>query len=133
MKRKFVDTNIFLELLVRRGEKHHQCKRLFERTQGLWTTTLVIVEIEWVLRSFYEATKPRVVEGIRRLLGLQCLEMPDRDVLMEALRIYEEKNVDFTDCINAVLARKEGIDEAYSYDRDFEKMGGIQRLEPIRV
>ena len=130
MKPKFVDTNIFVEIVSRRGSKSDRCLRLLEGETSLWTTDLVINELDWVLRSFYDLEKEKIVESMRHILNLRSLSVLHRSWLMEALEIYATTNVDYTDCYDWVLAREEGINEVYSFDRHFDKIPGIKRRGP---
>jgi len=41
-----------------------------------------------------------------------------------------EVNISFTDIFNYCFMVEEGIKEIYSYDKDFDKLEGINRLEP---
>lgn len=45
--------------------------------------------------------------------------------------IYARKNIDYIDAYNAVLMRRLSLKAIYSYDKDFDKIEGIDRLEPI--
>lgn len=130
MKPRFVDTNIFVEVLSRKGLKSDKCLSLLEGETPLWTTDLVVNELEWVLRSFYELEKEKIVESLRYILSLGSLVVLHKRWLMEALEVYSQKNMDFTDCYDWVLAKEEGINEIYSFDKHFDKFPGIKRLEP---
>lgn len=130
MKSRFIDTNIFLEVAIRKGKRSDRCLEFLENKKNkLWTTILVISEIEWVLRSFYEVEKRKIVDFLMRIFALKNLEIEDKKLLLEALEIYEKKGVDWTDCINVVLAKKKGIEKFVSFDKDFEKMGFGKRVE----
>ena len=39
-------------------------------------------------------------------------------------------HVDYIDAYNSVLMRQLGLKETYSYDKDFDKLETVQRLEP---
>ncbi len=101
MGTKFVDTNILLEAYFRKGEKSDRCLRLLESDENLYTS-----------------------------INLPGLEIPDKKLIAQALKLFESLNLDWADCLNAVLSRNLEIGEVYSYDRDFEKVSGIKRLEP---
>ncbi len=51
----------------------------------------------------------------------------DEQALIESWSLYKERsqvNLSFTDCTTAVLARRQGIVELYTYDdRDFQPLG----------
>ena len=51
----------------------------------------------------------------------------DEEALMESWSLYKERSqidLSFTDCTTAVLARRHGIVDLYTYDdRDFQPLG----------
>ncbi len=135
MEEFFVDTNIFLRFLLKDDRKKaERCKKLFEKAKRgkiqIFTSDLVIAEVVWTLESFYKLGKKEVSEKVKRLLTLENLGIPGASLLIEALVIYEEKNVDFIDAYNYILMLNGGIEGIASYDKDFDKLYGIKRQEP---
>lgn len=130
MTTRFVDTNIFLEAYFRQGEKSDKCLRLLKSNENLYTSWLVVGEFEWVLRSVYELEKPEIAKLIGSVINLSSLEIPDKKLVAQALRLFESLRLDWTDCLNVVLSRNLGVGGVYSYDHDFDKFSGIKRLEP---
>ena len=105
MTTKFVDTNIFLDAYLRRGMVGEKCKQLLLSDQKLFTTWLVIGEFEWVLRSFYELEKSKVVDLLSSIINLPNMEIPDKRLLSQAIHLFETVNIDWTDCLNSVLIK----------------------------
>lgn len=130
MKTKFVDTNVFLEVLARKGEKSDRCLELLEKGERIWTSVFVFSEIEWVLRSGYEVSKKEIASYLKRIFSLAALKIEKRKTLLLALDLYEDRRVDWVDCVNALLAKKKGISDFYSYDRHFDNFDWVRRLEP---
>lgn len=130
MKTKFVDTNIFLEVLVRKGERSDRCLTMLESEKNLWTTSFVIAEIEWVLRSGYELKREEVSFYLKRIFSLPGLKIENRKILLSVLDIYENTNIDWVDCVNAFLLNKKGVKEVYSYDKHYDKFDWVERKEP---
>ena len=129
MSTKFIDTNILLEAYFRKGEKSDKCLRLLKSDENLYASWLVIGEFEWVLRSVYELERAEIVKLISSVINLSCLEIPDKKLVAQALKLFES-HLDWTDCLNAVLSRNLEIDEVYSYDHDFDKIEFLKRREP---
>jgi len=130
MKVKFVDTNIFLEVLARKGEKSDRCLLLLEKGTDLWTSSFVISEIEWVLRSGYELERELIVSYMKRILSLSGLRIENKKILLKALEFYEGSKVDWVDCVNAFMLKKNEIEGIYSYDKHFDRFDWLKRLEP---
>ena len=93
------------------------------------TTSLVVSEVEWVLRSFYELPKKNVVRCLEKILMLD-IEIDNKKILMQTLAFYEEHMVDWTDCLNMFLMKEDEIYEIYSYDKGLSKFDWIKRIEP---
>ena len=125
----FVDTNIFIEIFTRFGKKSDSCKTLLDTGSNLVTTSLVVSEVEWVLRSFYELPKKNVVRCLEKILMLD-IEIDNKKILMQTLAFYEEHMVDWTDCLNMFLMKEDEIYEIYSYDKGLSKFDWIKRIEP---
>lgn len=126
----FVDTNVFLEAFIRKGRKSDRCRKLIEKGDGLWTTELVVSEIEWVLRDGFDLNRQVIFKTLKHVLGMDTIKIENKNVLIKALNIYAESKADWVDCVNAEKLLSEGMSEAYSYDKHFDKFKGISRFEP---
>ena len=135
MKKKFVDTNIFLRYLTADDRvKYGRCRELLKSAIDgkiqLATSGMVIAELAWTLLSFYKVPKVDVVEKLSLIIGTDQIFIPDRELLAEALVLYGRKNIDFIDAYNAVFMGHHGMSEIYSYDKDFDRIEGMERKEP---
>ncbi|RKY04456.1 hypothetical protein DRP77_03795 [Candidatus Poribacteria bacterium] len=135
MKYKFADTNLFLRFLTADDrEKFERCKELLARVaegkEHLIVSHLVVAELVWTLLSFYKLPKAEVVEKLLTLLSLPSIHVPDKGAVIESLVLFGSKNVDYVDAYNAVFMRRRGIKEIYSYDRHFDRIEFVERLEP---
>jgi predicted nucleic acid-binding protein len=135
MKRKFIDTNIFLRYLT--GDdpvKYERCRELFrnavEGKGALSTSGITIAELIWTLLSYYKVPKADVIEKISIIVATEGIYIPDKDIITDALVLYGRHNIDYIDAYNAVFMRYQKINEIYSYDEDFYKVEGIRWEEP---
>jgi predicted nucleic acid-binding protein len=131
----FVDTNIFLRYLTGDDpEQAPRARRLLERSERgeeqLVTTALTIAEIVWVLESVYELDRASIRAKVVAILGLSGLTVEDGETLLQAIVWYEEKNVDFADAYSAAWMDRRGLDEVYTFDRDFDRFEGLTSLRP---
>ena len=132
---RFLDTNIFIRFLTDDvPEKADACEKIFkkavEKEETLFTTDLVIAEIVWVLESFYELPKKEVQDKVEKILNTPNLICPHKDLILSALVLYSEKNIDYIDACNALTLKEKGIEELYSYDKHYDRIDWITRLEP---
>jgi predicted nucleic-acid-binding protein len=132
---RFLDTNIFIRFLTDDvPEKADACEEIFkkavEKQETLFTTDLVIAEIVWVLESFYELPKNEIQDKVEKILNTPNLICPHKDLILSALILYSEKNIDYTDAYNALILKENGIEELYSYDKHYDRIDWLTRLEP---
>ena len=132
---KFIDTNIFIRFLTNDiPEKADGCEHLFreaaEKNETFFTTEMVIAEIIWVLESYYELPKKEVQDMVEKILITPFLFCPQKDLILNALTLYSDKNIDFIDAYNASILREQGVKKVYSYDRHFDKIDWVSRIEP---
>jgi predicted nucleic-acid-binding protein len=132
---KFIDTNIFIRFLVNDiPQKADGCEKIFKnavaKKEILIATEMVIAEIIWVLESYYELPHQDVQEKVEKILNTPNLICPHKDLILNALTIYGENNIDYIDAYNALILKDKGIKEVYSYDKHYDRMDWLTRLEP---
>ncbi|MBW2032306.1 MAG: PIN domain-containing protein, partial [Deltaproteobacteria bacterium] len=54
----------------------------------------------------------------------------NKDLILSALTLYSQKNIDFIDAYNALMMKNKGIAEIYSYDKHYDRVEWLTRLEP---
>lgn len=132
---KFLDANIILRYLTNdMPSESLKCQRLFEAvSEGreiLFTNILIIAEVLWVLSSEYKFARLKVIEGIHKIVNTPNIHIDDKDLIISALDIFEENNIDFIDAYNAAVMLHKGIDSIYSYDKHYDRLKEIKRLKP---
>ena len=132
---KFLDTNIILRYLTLDSpSKAQKCESLFQRVASgkevLFTSTLVIAEVIWVLEKAYKLPRTEISGLIQKILNTPHIECDEKDILMAAAGLYQLKNIDFIDAYNAILMQARKIETIYSYDTDFDNVPPLKRIEP---
>jgi len=135
MKEALVDANVILRYLTKDPPAMAEAalKIFNDATSGkisLLIIPITVAEVVWVLESFYEYSKQQIAETMTQFLICGGLEVESLDLLMGALSLYHEKNLDFADAILALTALRNGPKVIYSFDRDLDRVDGIKRLEP---
>jgi predicted nucleic-acid-binding protein len=130
----FLDANIIIRFLVRDDErKAEHVKELFLLLEAgkisAETDMIVIAEIVWVLSSFYKLDRETIAEYISLFLATKYLVVKEKPLVQKAIELYKKVNVDFIDCFVAVTANKRKA-VVCSYDKDFNKFEGVERIEP---
>lgn len=134
---QFVDTNIFIRHLTNDvPEKARACLEMFQKAQRgevtLTTTEAVITEAVYILSSkqLYHLPREEIRKLLYPLLSLPGLKLTHRKVYLRALDLYATYPIDFEDAVVVAQMERQGIAELYSYDRDFERIPGVTRVEP---
>ena len=90
---------------------------------------IILADIIWTLEKFYKLQKSEIRELILPVIGLRGMHCNSKATIRRALQIYVEKNIDWTDAFVAASMWSSGQEEIYSYDRDFDKVEGITRVQ----
>jgi predicted nucleic acid-binding protein len=130
-----IDANIILRFLTNDIPKQaDRCTGLLKRIESgseeVWLPDLVLADIVWTLEKFYKQPKQRIQELLISILELKGLRHNNKKISKLAFQLYVEKNIDWTDAFVAAQMITQKKCEIYSYDSDFDKVDGINRLEP---
>lgn len=134
-ERAYVDANVILRFLTKDpADQARQSAALFDAVdQGdiaLVLDEIIVAEVVWVLQSFYEFPRDEIAATLQDLVAHEGMEAENKHGLLEALRLFADKNVDFADALTAVHMADEGVREIYSFDRHFDRLGEVVRREP---
>ena len=135
MKKALVDSNVILCYLTQDPPKMAEAalRTLDDAQNGkisLVLTSLTVAEVVWLLESYYGYSKDKIAETIGQFLFCDGLEVEDLELVLEALTLYQGKNLDFADAFLAAIALRRGPQAIYSFDQHFNRIPGITRLEP---
>ena len=130
-----IDANIILRFLTNDIPKQaDRCTGLLKRIESgleeVWLPDLVLADLVWTLEKFYKQPKQRIQELLIPILELKGLRHNNKKISKLAFQLYVEKNIDWTDAFVAAQMITQKKFEIYSYDSDFDKVDGINRLEP---
>ena len=122
-----VDTNILVRLIVRDDAVQARTAELAV-AKGAWISHLVLAETLWVLDAVYDLARAKIATAVDMLLNHEVLTIQDADVVQLALDHFRVRGgIDFSDCL-VLIARKAGHLPVATFDRDFAKLDGVQRL-----
>ena len=135
MKRAFVDANVILRYFTKDPpDMTEAALKTFSAAQDgrmrLIITPITLADVVWVLESFYGYSKEKIAVTIIQFLYSDGLEVMELDILIQALSLYHEKNIDFADALLAVSALSHGPNLIYSFDHHFDRIPGITRCDP---
>ncbi|MEX0617120.1 MAG: PIN domain-containing protein [Candidatus Woykebacteria bacterium] len=135
MKLEFLDTNIFLRHLL--GDHSVQSPRatayLLSVEQGevkVRVSDTVIFETVFTLQRHYGYPKAAIRDNLLPLIDLHGVILPAKMRLRSVFDLYVEQNLPFADAYHAVLMESLKLSRIVSFDKEFDKIEGIERIEP---
>jgi predicted nucleic-acid-binding protein len=126
-----LDTNVLARFFVDDADDVQVAKQrpaavaaLSERS---FVSVTVLLELEWVLRGFYELPPRDVSRVLRALASIEHITLEDRDAVLVALDAFD-KGLDFADALHlAASSRASGF---ATFDRRLAKRARALALTP---
>lgn len=87
----------------------------------------VLLELEWVLRGFYELPRRDIAKAIRALAGIEHVTLEDRDAVLAALDSFEA-GLDFADALH--VSRSARARSFATFDRRLARRAQRHPMSP---
>ncbi len=137
MKHVFLDANIFLRFLTKGKNNTHKkqattfFQALEDQTIIIYTHSLVLHEVIYVLLHVYDHDKKEIVRAVQSIIQQKNIKVLDvtKTTLLKALDAFMKQSIDFPDCLYAYTVQDQGCDLA-SLDNDFKKLN-MQTIQEI--
>lgn len=131
----FLDTNILLRHLLGDHPNHSPratayILRIERGDIRVRTAITVVFESVYVLERTLRRPKATIREGVFGVIELPGIILAAKRELGVAFAYYVELNIPFADAYHSVLAMERTSGEIVSFDRDFDRVAGLRRLEP---
>lgn len=94
------------------------------------TAETVIFETVYTLQRLYHQPKAAIRDALLPLIELPGIVLPGKRRFREVFDLYVEFNLPFADAYHAMIVKQSGATEIVSFDRDFDRIPGIVRVEP---
>jgi len=86
--------------------------------KDLFISTEVLAEVTYVLEGVYVLGREEIVSVLHELLHFDNIFTVNKNIILEALTLYAEKNLDFVDCLLCAYSVE---DEVLSFDKKLLK------------
>jgi predicted nucleic acid-binding protein len=135
MAEAFLDTNILLRHVLGDHPEHSPRATAFlERVERgeltVRTANTVIFETVFTLQRQYRRPRDKIRDAILPLIELPGIVLPNKRRFRRVFELYLDLNLSFADVYHAVLMEQLGLDEIVTFDRGFDRVPGIRRVEP---
>lgn len=91
---------------------------------------VVVAEVAYVMTSVYRASSTVAAGRIAALLNRPGVTLDDEGVTRDALALWRRHRMDPTDALLAATARATSGAGVLSFDRDFDRIEGVVRVDP---
>ncbi len=125
-----VDTDILINFLT--GKDVESIEKLFRSLEAKKMKILlpaqVILELVLLLEKEFNWHREDIYKVVYTLLNDPLFKSHEKDELINAIKIYKDSGISFTDAMKIMY---EDVDEIISYNKDFQKVG-VRLRKPIR-
>jgi len=130
----FCDTNVLVRLLTDDPPSAAEAAdRFLTRFAGrVVLTDVIVAELVYVLSKVIGLTREETADRVVRVFSIPSVDVSDATLLADALRVWVSGRLDFADAYLAALDRCTDGTAVLSFDRDFDRIDGVERVDPAR-
>ena len=128
---KALDTNVLARFFIDDDDDPQAARQRPLAVQTLaercFVSVTVLLELEWVMRGFYELPRPDISRVFRALAGIEHVTLEDRDAVLMAVDAFDQ-GLDFADALH--VARSRRASGFATFDRRLAKRAQALTLLP---
>lgn len=128
---KALDTNVLARFFVDDADDAQATQQrpaaIAALSQRSFVSVTVLLELEWVLRGFYDLPGKDVSRVLHALAGMAHITLEDRHAVLAALEAFD-KGLDFADALH--LARSSRCAALSTFDQRLAKRAKALGLSP---
>lgn len=133
VKEAWIDTNVILRYLLNDHSEHSpRARALIEAAErGEWCLKIaphILCETVYIL-EVKDYTKEEICDALCDFVRIKGIELQGEKEVLEALIEYRDKNVDFSDCLLAVMAKARG-ESIWTFNRKHFARMNVECGEP---
>ena len=128
-----LDTNVLVRYIMQDEAK--QAAKATKLIEGLtakepgFIAIVSVVELVWVLSSFYGKDRAQIVQALDVILRSKQLVVDQAEHVVRALRAYAAGNADFADCLIERTAVAAGSIRTMTFDLAASKTAGMTLIQ----
>lgn len=126
MRQITVDANAFLRLLLDDiPSQVSEVEKLFEQAKKsslkLYVAQIVIFELNFILDKYYNLPKIEIIDKLKSVVQTPYLEVQDREVFVDALKIFSDSNISLADSFILAKSKIENW-ELFTFDKQLNSL-----------
>jgi predicted nucleic-acid-binding protein len=127
-----LDTNVVVRYFAQDHERQSaQATKLMDSLTSEapgFISTVVLVELVWVMQGAYKATKAEIVSILQQLLQTRELIVQDAEVALQALARFSNSKAGFADCLIERIGCRHGCEHTVTFESNAANTAGMRRL-----
>ncbi len=131
----FLDTNVLIrhyaqDNAVQSPKATAYLQQIEDGLVRVHTEPTVIFETVYLLEKQYRVPRPIVRDSVLGIVDLPGVVIPNKRRIRAAFALYIERNLPFADAYHLAVMRANRMTEIVTFDREFDHIPGIVRVEP---
>ncbi|MEA2029608.1 MAG: PIN domain-containing protein [Campylobacterota bacterium] len=113
-----IDTNYIIRYLINDNEEMANIAEELLTTQEVFIANEIFAEVVYVLSGVYKISKENIAFQLSELIRFKNINTSNQEVLLKALDIFQDKNLDFVDCLLCAYSKEDTI---ITFDKKLNK------------
>lgn len=109
--------------------KSRRFEKFLESKEKVVVTDVTFAEVYWTLKSFYKFEKNKILDSLEALINTPLI-VSNLKILQNTVSFLRGRNVSFVDAYNASYSIIKDDSRIMSFDKGFDKIPELNRLEP---
>ena len=101
-----LDTNYILRFLLKDNEDMYKISKNAITTNRCFIDNEVLAEVVFVLLKVYQVPKADIRVTLEKFISFENIILNNKNIIINALKIFEENNLDFVDAILCAKSKK---------------------------
>jgi predicted nucleic acid-binding protein len=128
----YIDSNIFIFASTDKEKLGQNCREIIrlinEQKIACAASFLVVDEVMWILKKNVGRDDAIKITKAMLSMPIKWVEV-DESVIVKMIDIFEKTTLDPRDAIHIASMKELGLSSIVSEDNDFDKIGGIERID----
>lgn len=94
-----LDTNYIIRYVTNDNEEMAKIAENIILNKNSYISNEVLAEVIYVLVGVYDVPKKDISDMLIQLISFDNIQVENKSIVIEALQIFQNKNLDFVDCL----------------------------------
>ncbi len=109
-----VDTNYIVRYLINDNIEMANIAEKLLMIKDIFISNEVLAEVVYVLFGVYKISKEDIANQLIELISFENIITSNDDIVINSLKIFKDKNLDFVDCLLCAYSKQ---DEIVTFDK----------------